>query len=71
MWTISPDVLRHPQSTIIMTLRDLIIIIIILARKSTHSFASLKDEADSLIYNYNPIFTGDVSKSFLQSYFFN
>jgi len=41
------------------------------ARRSLHSFASGKEEADNLIYNYEQLFTGNVSHSFLQCYFFD
>ena len=41
------------------------------ARKSQHRFGSRQEEESYLIYNYTPIYTGNVSSSFLQSYFFN
>ena len=40
------------------------------ARYSTHKFESEKEERAALIYNYNPIFTGNVS-NFEQCYVFN
>lgn len=39
------------------------------ARKSSHHFASLQEEMDALIYNYNPVFFSD--GSFIQNYYFN
>ncbi|KAK7868219.1 hypothetical protein R5R35_000622 [Gryllus longicercus] len=39
------------------------------ARKSTHTFASSKEERSSLIYNYAPTYTGD-RLVFEQCYFF-
>lgn len=41
------------------------------ARKSQHRFASRQEEATYLIYNYAPLYTANVSSSFLQSYFFD
>jgi len=41
------------------------------ARKSEHSFISDSDEYSSLIYNYEPMYSGHVSDSFVQMYFFN
>ncbi|XP_044538540.1 gamma-glutamyl hydrolase [Gracilinanus agilis] len=40
------------------------------ARKSHHRFASKEEEEKALIYNYNPVFTGNFS-SFQQCYFFD
>ncbi|XP_036623791.1 gamma-glutamyl hydrolase [Trichosurus vulpecula] len=40
------------------------------ARKSHHYFASEAEEAKELIYNYNPVFTGNASV-FQQCYFFD
>ncbi|XP_070603952.1 gamma-glutamyl hydrolase isoform X2 [Erythrolamprus reginae] len=40
------------------------------ARKSNHHFSSKKAEADALIYNFNPVYTGTFS-SFDQAYFFD
>lgn len=39
------------------------------ARKSTHRFPSLQEEADALIDNYNPIYSAD--GTFMENYFFN
>ncbi|XP_046448974.1 gamma-glutamyl hydrolase-like [Daphnia pulex] len=41
------------------------------ARKSQHRFSSRREEESYLIYNYLPVYTGNVSSSFLQSYFFD
>jgi len=41
------------------------------ARQNSHTFATLQEETESLIYNYQPIYTGAVSGSFLQCYFFD
>ncbi|XP_048364285.1 gamma-glutamyl hydrolase [Sphaerodactylus townsendi] len=40
------------------------------AQKSNHQFSSKKEEAEALIYNFNPVFTGRFS-SFDQAYFFD
>jgi len=39
------------------------------ARKNTHTFSSEEEETKYLIYNYTPVYTGNVV-SFLQCYFF-
>ena len=41
------------------------------ARKNQHRFGSQQEEESYLIYNYAPVYTGNVSSSFIQSYFFN
>lgn len=40
-------------------------------RKSSHKFSSLKEEKETLIYNYQPVYTGIHGSSYEQKYFFN
>lgn len=48
---------------------NLVLICLHTARKNMHQFESEEAEKKALIYNYNPVYTGDVSV-FQQKYFF-
>ena len=41
-----------------------------LARQNSHTFATLQEETESLIYNYQPIYTGilELKKNYLFVY---
>jgi len=41
------------------------------ARKNTHKFPSASEEAKTLIYNYNPVYTEALIEDFVQCYLFN
>lgn len=41
------------------------------ARQNSHAFASPDEEARQLIYNHQLVYTGQVSDSFVQCYFFD
>jgi gamma-glutamyl hydrolase len=64
------EVINHSYDSI-MANHYLSLQFVNVCRSNTRSFPSPAQEAEALIYNYNPIYTGVNDPSFEQCYFFN
>ena len=67
-WTTALDIPHYPMS--IDVTQYLSNFLVNQARLNSHKFKSLKEEEANLIYNYPPVFTGNISH-WEQTYIFN